>query len=192
MVGVQKEEKMKKRLIVLPTIALAAVITVVSISLAGCPQDAEMIPVHSADFSTDSMELRNAISSGKLYEVKHTYTNQETKDILAEVYSKDNKESIQKKETPEEKISKLTYSYSEDNFLYTIVAAEGFESYKWIIDGKEITKYDDRVYSIDNNVLKILPCAGYNFETEEFSWKIEDSTISLIAVKGDESYRVDF
>lgn len=192
MVGVQKEGKMKKRLIVLPTIALAAVITVVSISLAGCPNDADMLPVHEADFSTDSMELRNAIKSENLYEVKHAYSNQETKEILAEVYSKEKKEVIQKKESPEEKISKLTYTYSEDNYLYTIVAAEGFDSYKWIIDGEELTKYDDRVYSIDKNELKILPCAGYNFETEEFSWKIENSKISLIAVKGDESYRVDF
>lgn len=183
---------MKKRFIVLPTIAFAAVITVVSISLAGCPHDAEMIAEHAADYSTDSMELRNAISSANLFEPQYTYSNQETRDVLAEVYEKETKPSVQKKETPEEQISTLTYTYSEDNYLYTIVAAEGFDSYKWIIDGEELTKYDDRVYSIDNNVLKILPCAGYNFETEEFSWKIEDSTISLVAVKGDESYRVDF
>lgn len=183
---------MKKRFIILPTVTFAAVIAVISVSLAGCPHDESMMQARVANFSTDSTELGNVIKSEMQSEIPVTAPVSETRQIVADVYIKETKPVIQKEKTPEEKLSDISYTYSEDNYLYTIVAADGFDSYKWIIDGVELTKYDDRVYSLDNNVLKILPCAGYNFETEEFSWKIEDSTISLVAVKGDDVYRVDF
>lgn len=183
---------MKKRFIILPSVLAAVVIVTVSIALAGCPQEVVHSDFfnHTAKFSVNTNDLSSAIKETRdAYEAKFTFTNEETASRIAE--SQELVKEV-KQETPGERLARLTYSYNEDNYLYTFIAADGFDSYKWIIDGTELTKYDDRVYLIEENVLKILPCSGYNFDTEEFAWKIEDSQISLVAEKDGLRYTVEF